>query len=100
MAADLAARMEWISGGEAERVRALVRRAGLPDRGPAGLAPDTFLRLMARDKKVVDGGIRLVLPRAIGDTVLTSDFDPRALAETLETCRADIEPPFFARAHP
>ena len=100
MAADLAARMGWISGGEAGRVRALVRRAGLPDRGPASLDPDTFLRLMARDKKMVDGGIRLVLPRAIGDTVLTGDFDSRALRETLETCRADLEPPFFARSRP
>ena len=95
MAADLAARMGWLAGVEADRVKALIRRAGLPDRGPSALAPDAFLRLMARDKKVVDGGLRLVLPRAIGDTVLTGDFDPRALAETLEACRADIEPPFF-----
>ena len=94
MAADLAARMGWISAADAGRVQALIRRAGLPDRGPAALAPGDFLRLMARDKKVVDGGIRLVLPQAIGDTVLTGDFDPRALAETLEVCRADIEPPF------
>lgn len=95
MAADLAARMNWISAADADRVQGLIRRAGLPDRGPAALSPDDFLRLMARDKKVVDGGIRLVLPRAIGDTVFTGDFDPRALAGTLEACRADIEPPFF-----
>ena len=95
MAADLAARMDWISAADAGRVQGLIRRAGLPDRGPAALSPDDFLRLMARDKKAVDGGIRLVLPRAIGDTVLTGDFDPRALVETLEACRADIEPPFF-----
>ena len=95
MAADLAVRMGWLSGADAERVQALVRRAGLPDRGPAELGPDDFRRLMARDKKVVDGGIRLVLPRAIGTTVLTGDFDSRALAETLDNCRADIEPPFF-----
>lgn len=100
MAADLAARMGWLPGDEAERVRSLVRRAGLPDRGPARLAPDDFLRLMARDKKAVDGGIRLVLPRAVGDTVVTGDFDPRALAETLEACRADVEPPFFAPPRP
>ena len=95
MAADLAARMGWLAAAEAERVRRLVRRAGLPDRGPADLAPDAFLKLMARDKKALDGGIRLVLPRAIGTTVVTGDFDPRALAETLESSRADIEPPFF-----
>ena len=100
MATDLAARMGWLPGDEAERVRSLVRRAGLPDRGPARLAPDAFLRLMARDKKAVDGGIRLVLPRAIGDTVVTGDFDASALAETLEACRADVEPPFFASPRP
>ena len=95
MAADLAVRMDWLPAEEAERVQALIRRAGLPDRGPAALAPDAFLGLMARDKKALDGGIRLVLPRAIGETVLTGDFDARALAETLEACRAEIEPPFF-----
>ena len=95
MAADLAARMGWLSRADAERVQALVRRAGLPHRGPAELDPETFRRLMARDKKAVDGGIRLVLPRAIGDTVLTADFDERALAATLEHCRADIRPPHF-----
>ena len=95
MAADLAVRMGWLPADDAKRVDALVRRAGLPDRGPAALTPDAFLRLMARDKKVVDGGIRLVLPRAIGTTVLTGDYDPRALAETLEVRRADIAPPFF-----
>ena len=95
MAADLAARMGWLSGADAERVQALVRRAGLPDRGPRELDPETFRRLMARDKKAVDGGLRLVVPRAIGDTVLTADFDPRALAATLEHCRADVRPPVF-----
>lgn len=88
MAADLAVRMGWLSEADADRVGTLMRRAGLPSRGPAELDPETFRRLMARDKKAVDGGIRLVLPRAIGDTVLTGDFDPRALAETLEHCRA------------
>lgn len=95
MAADLAVRMGWLSGADAARIQALVRRAGLPSRGPAELDPETFRRLMARDKKAVDGGIRLVLPRAIGDTVLTGDFDPGALGETLEHCRADAAPPFF-----
>ena len=42
-----------------------------------------FLELMAVDKKVVDGGLRLVLLKAIGDAVLTSDFDAGKLRETL-----------------
>ena len=95
MAADLAARMEWLSREDCARVQSLVRHAGLPDRGPAALEAEDFLRLMGRDKKVVDGGIRLVLPRAIGVTELTGDYDRGALAATLESCRADIAPPFF-----
>ena len=43
---------------------------------------------MQVDKKAVDGGIRLVLPRAIGKTEVTGEFDPAALRATLEHCRA------------
>ena len=94
MAGDLAARMGWLSGPDADRIAALVRRAGLPDRGPAELGPESMLRLMARDKKAVDGGIRLVLPRAVGATVVTGDYDAGALHATLESCRGEIAPPF------
>lgn len=99
MAADLAARMGWLAREEAARVESLVRRAGLPARGPSELDPDAMLALMARDKKALDEGLRLVLPRAIGDAVLTGDFDPRALRETLDACRgADDGPPPAPRA--
>ncbi|MDR3417671.1 MAG: 3-dehydroquinate synthase [Nevskia sp.] len=83
MAADLSARLRWIAEEDAARVVALVQRAGLPVRPPQGITPDHFRGLMAQDKKVAGGRVRLVLLRAIGEAVVTADFDPDALEQTL-----------------
>jgi 3-dehydroquinate synthase len=83
MAADLSERLGWLPVVDAARVKALVARAGLPTRPPSGLSPQRFLELMGRDKKVKGGRLRLVLLRAIGEAVVTADFDPAALDATL-----------------
>ena len=44
--------------------------------------------LMAVDKKVQDGLIRLVLLRDIGQAIISDDYDSKALAETLSTFTA------------
>ncbi len=43
------------------------------------------MALMAVDKKVVDGGLRLVLLKAIGDAIVTGDFKAELLGETLRS---------------
>jgi 3-dehydroquinate synthase len=48
------------------------------------MTPEDFRRLMARDKKVAGGRLRLVLLRAIGEATMTADFDPAALDQTLD----------------
>ena len=89
MAAAMSARLGWITAEDAARVAALVKRAGLPLRPPAGMRPQDFRELMALDKKVAGGRVRLVLLRAIGDAVLSADFDAAALDQTLaEFCGA------------
>lgn len=84
MAADLSARLGWIGDDSVERIRRLVAAAGLPVDPPDDLTPERFLELMAVDKKVLDGRLRLVLLRAIGDAVVTDGFDPALLRATLE----------------
>ena len=44
---------------------------------------DKFLELMSIDKKVIDGSLRLVLLKALGDAVVTGDFRPELLSKTL-----------------
>ena len=83
MAADLSARHQWLSAGDVERIAALLQRAGLPTRPPETMDAARFNTLMARDKKVIDGGLRLVLLTAIGKAVVTADFEQRLLNETL-----------------
>jgi 3-dehydroquinate synthase len=66
-----------------ERIRVLLERARLPVQAPATMTEQQFLDLMAVDKKVLDGGLRLVLLKAIGEAVISGDFQPRHLRETL-----------------
>ena len=86
MAADLSWRLGWLNQEDACRIRMILDSVGLPVQAPALLDLDTFLELMSRDKKSVDGGIRLVLPTAIGRTLLTGDFDLTSLRATLSAC--------------
>ena len=60
MAADLSARLGMIDAAYAQRLAALIERAGLPVRGPA-LGADRYLELMRHDKKAQAGELRFVL---------------------------------------
>jgi 3-dehydroquinate synthase len=91
MAAELSARLGWIDGAVLERTRRVIADAGLPTAPPPDLSPERFLSLMELDKKVLDGHLRLVLLRGIGEAVVTDDFDPALLRATLEG--APVEPP-------
>ncbi len=83
MAADLSARHGWISRDDVERTSALIRKAGLPVTPPPEMSKQQFLDLMAVDKKAVDGGLRLVLLKAIGKALVTADYRAELLGETL-----------------
>jgi 3-dehydroquinate synthase len=83
MAARLSCRLGWLPADAEARVTGLVKRAGLPLAPPPGLAPERFLNLMAVDKKVQDGRLRLVLLRGIGAALVTDEFPPQELASVL-----------------
>ncbi|MCG6965877.1 MAG: 3-dehydroquinate synthase [Chromatiaceae bacterium] len=83
MAAAMSRRLGWLSEQQFRRVERLVAAAGLPVGPPDSISPDRFMALMAVDKKVLDGQMRLVLLQDIGRSVVTADFDPAALKQTL-----------------
>jgi 3-dehydroquinate synthase len=84
MAADMSARLGWIDQSIVERTRKLLERCNLPVVPPKGMTAQTFRELMAVDKKVSDGKLRLVLLKGpLGGCVVTGDFDPAKLDETL-----------------
>ncbi|MBD9646198.1 3-dehydroquinate synthase [Pantoea sp. PNT02] len=65
MAARTAERLGQFTSVETDRIIALLLRAGLPVHGPASMAAEDYLPHMMRDKKVLAGELRLVLPLAI-----------------------------------
>ncbi len=88
MAADLSARMGWMTGQEVQSIGELLERARLPVRAPAELDVETMLKLMAVDKKAKAGRMRLVLLKGIGQGVISDDFEQDALLQTLTECRS------------
>ncbi|MCP5149956.1 MAG: 3-dehydroquinate synthase [Ectothiorhodospiraceae bacterium] len=87
IAADLCVRTGLASAEEAQRLRALLARARLPTSAPARLGPERMRELMALDKKVRAGRIRLVLMRGLGSGLVSDDYDQGALDATLHECR-------------
>jgi len=84
MALDTSLRLRLID--EATRVRGvkLLERCALPTAPPDTMTPELFMKYMARDKKVSDGEVRLILLDAIGKSHVSADFDHNALHATLD----------------
>jgi len=82
LAADLSQRLGWLQPAEVERVRALLRRAGLPLEAPR-IGAGRALQLMGMDKKVLQGRIRLVLLRRVGAGCVTGEYPAEVLQATL-----------------
>ncbi len=83
MAAELSAQMGWISADDVAYTRHILQRARLPIEPPAQISGDTFMRYMSVDKKVLDGSLRLILMKSLGEAIVTADFDANALKKVL-----------------
>jgi len=82
MASELSVRAGTLSRQEADRVKALVARAGLPVEGP-DLALERYLDLMRVDKKAADGRVRFVLLEGLGRAALHGELEPRLVRESI-----------------
>lgn len=83
IAAELSARLGWLSREAVERIDRLFLRAGLPVIAPK-LGAARYLELMSHDKKVLDGKLRLVLLEEIGRAVVSEAADNAAIAAAIE----------------
>ncbi|MEG1235319.1 MAG: 3-dehydroquinate synthase family protein, partial [Acinetobacter sp.] len=87
MAADLSQRMGWISQEDLERTKKIISRAKLPVVCPK-IPLDDFLAYMAHDKKVLNGQLRLVLLKQLGEAVITRDFDLELMKQAILASQA------------
>ena len=88
LAFETSARSGFCSQEDPSRVRALLRNSGmktdladiegdLPD-------ADALIDLMGQDKKVIDGTLRFIMARGIGEAFVTSDVDLSVVRGVLE----------------
>ncbi len=83
LAAQLSAQLGWISDAEVTRITTLIEKMALPTRIPKALTVEQMLELMQVDKKVRAGKIRLVLLQGIGKALVTEQYEPQLLRQTL-----------------
>ncbi|HZJ92703.1 MAG TPA: 3-dehydroquinate synthase [Thiopseudomonas sp.] len=83
MALQMSSALGWITELQRDRGIRLLMQAQLPVIPPQDMSADTFLKHMAVDKKNIDGQIRLVLLRDLGDAVITTDYPAATLQDTL-----------------
>ncbi|MBX2879765.1 MAG: 3-dehydroquinate synthase [Granulosicoccus sp.] len=84
MALDLSRRLQFIDSAAHDRGISLIERCQLPTRPPDMMTPEIFRKYMARDKKVSDGQIQLILLENIGQAKHSATYDSNALQATLE----------------
>ena len=83
MAARMSLELGWLKQADLDRVSDSLAAWKLPVTAPEGMARADFSELMALDKKVQNGRLRLVLLNQIGDALVTGEYDPNALTRTL-----------------
>lgn len=93
LAFELSSRMGLCSQEDPSRVRAHLKEMGMKTdlADIPGDLPDAaaLLELMGQDKKVVDGQLRFILARGIGQAFVTSDVPREAVLEVLQDALAD-----------
>ena len=85
MATELSHRLGWLSDLEVERVGTLIKRAGLPIKG-AALGAERYLDLMGHDKKVIEGRLRLVLLKKLGEAVTWAEAPQSEIRAAIQAC--------------
>jgi len=87
-AARMAATMGVCEDAVVERLRHLLVRFGLPVGMPDGIDLGAVTAAMGRDKKMLRGRLRFVLPTRIGEVVVRDDVPAELVEEVLHTSYA------------
>jgi 3-dehydroquinate synthase len=85
LALRLSVQLGMLDASEVGTLQSLLQQLHLPVDAPAEMGPDEFLGLMQRDKKVIDGRLRLVLLEAIGSAIISDQVSPRQVTDLLRS---------------
>lgn len=88
MAAIMSNQMGWMSDEDTQKTINLIEQAKLPSKAPDSMSAEKFMELMSVDKKVLDGILRLVLMKGIGQSLVTSDYTIEDLKKAIKLSAA------------
>lgn len=87
MAAKTAQLQGLISQQQLERIISILKNAKLPIHTPESMSFEDFMKHMMRDKKVLSGQLRLVLPTSIGTAEVVADVPQDIIKQAIDFCR-------------
>lgn len=87
MAARASERLGQFSSQDTQRIITLLKRAGLPVSGPQEMSAQAYIPHMLRDKKVLAGELRLVLPLAIGKSEVRGGVPQEVVLGAIADCQ-------------
>jgi 3-dehydroquinate synthase len=87
MAAKTAQLQGLITEQQLERIISILKSAKLPIHTPESMSFEDFMKHMMRDKKVLSGQLRLVLPTSIGTAEVVADVPQDIIKQAIDFCR-------------
>lgn len=84
MAARTSELLGYLNTVDFKRILMLLKRIGLPVKGPKNMSAASYIPHMMRDKKVISGEIRLVLPLTIGKAEIYSNIDKNVILTAIK----------------
>ncbi|MGB3203965.1 MAG: 3-dehydroquinate synthase [Crinalium sp.] len=82
-AGEIAVHLQLWDKESTQRQDALIKKAGLPTRLPAGLDIDAIADVLQTDKKVKAGKVRFILPTQIGVVTITDEVPAEVIRQVL-----------------
>ena len=76
--------MGWLNDNDVNRIVELYVKCNLPVKPPKELSSEQIMDLMSVDKKNIDGQIRVILLKKIGEATLPIGVEKNILLETLD----------------
>jgi len=82
VAARISNKLGILDTNEVIRLKDVIARAGLPTEVP-DLQTKGLIQAISHDKKILQGKVRFVLPKSIGDVFITDEVSPSMIEEAL-----------------
>ncbi|XBC40199.1 MAG: 3-dehydroquinate synthase [Buchnera aphidicola (Nurudea ibofushi)] len=87
MASETSVLLGLLSIFEKNKIVNLLKKTGLPIYGPDNMNFDSYFKNFMRDKKVMSGIVRLILPISIGKSVIRSNISKSILTLAINNCK-------------